>query len=367
MNVDKRTNSNKGEKKMKPIHIYPGSFCPPTVGHLSILKKACKIAPEVIVICSRNPEKKDCWFPAEKCKELWKTYELPVNSTIMTIDEFTNDDEYRTREKIMIRGIRDESDTENERKVMELNSKKYGIKNYLFIMAEEEHKDVSSTKARAHAMELEIENIGRMVSPVVISHLLEKALELKNIFMVVGKPASGKSTFLKMLAEENENNHHINTDDFSEFLKPIMKKHFGDEDFFELTLKKEDELLKVIRDPWLGFLKDAIKKAPKNSNLFVEVAYGLEDNKKIFRVIGGKVIYIGCDNVNVTTNIERNHGRGTPHLTGFVRKIPGVKETKYISEKHLLDLTCVDTSCSLDELKEKAKIFSKKINPEENK
>ena len=38
--------------------IYPGSFDPPTLGHLDVLERACRLFDEVVVAVGRNPDKK---------------------------------------------------------------------------------------------------------------------------------------------------------------------------------------------------------------------------------------------------------------------------------------------------------------------
>jgi pantetheine-phosphate adenylyltransferase len=187
---------------MKTIYAYPGSFCPPTFGHLSIVKRAAEFLPEVIVVCSENSNKSGQWFSPQKCKELWKTYELPRNVKISTLGEFLSYSDPKNTNIVLIRGIRDESDMEQERQVMALNKNKFGIDKYLYILSDDEHKKISSTKARMAAQNLRLEELSAYVSPLVISALLEKTLDMKNIFMVVGRPGSGKSTFLRMLAEE---------------------------------------------------------------------------------------------------------------------------------------------------------------------
>ena len=55
----------------KVIAIYPGSFDPPTNGHLDLIERGSKIFDELIVAILRNPEKSRCsaWASAGPC---WK-------------------------------------------------------------------------------------------------------------------------------------------------------------------------------------------------------------------------------------------------------------------------------------------------------
>ena len=52
--------------------VYPGSFDPPTKGHLDVLKRAAGLFDRVVVGIGRNPEK-DSLFTAEERIGLMKT------------------------------------------------------------------------------------------------------------------------------------------------------------------------------------------------------------------------------------------------------------------------------------------------------
>jgi len=350
---------------MKTQYVYPGSFCPPTYGHLAILKRAAEFLPEVVVVCSENRDKVDRWFSPEVCKEMWKTYALPENVRITTFDEFVRENNVNGANLVMIRGIRGDADLEQEKKVVAYNSKKFGIDKYLYILSDDEHKDISSTKAREVAEGLNLEELARFVSPLAISALLEKVLDIKNLFMVVGRPGSGKSTFLKMLAEENAVNIHINTDEFNKKLMPLISKSFPGKDVYGIVLERENELLEVITSPWLELLKKALRTVPKQTNVFVEIPYGLEANKSMFQYLGGKVLYVGCEEVE--TNKRRNDARGTPNIEGFIEKIPGKEESEIIAKNNGLRLTVINTDGSLDKLSENASLFNRNICEEKLK
>ena len=350
---------NTKKEQIKPVYLYPGSFCPPTIGHLSILERAAGFLPEITVICSINPNKKENWFTPEECANFWKTYKLPKNVRVETLSEIQNDQTIKTSEIVMVRGIRDETDLEQEKKVIAFNSKNFGINRNLYILSEDKYKKISSTQVRELTQKLRIEELAKYVSPMIISALLEKVLNIKNLFMVVGKPASGKSTFLKILSEKDPNTIHINTDKFNDKLKPLIKKYFPNRDLVSMALNQEDELLKVIAVPWIELLKKSLRSIPKQSNAFVEIPYGLQSNKLMFKFIGGKIIYIGCEKIK--TNIERNETRGTPHYRDFIDKIPGLKETRAIVKEHNLTLNCINTNCALSDLTKIAKLFNQQI------
>jgi len=337
---------------MKPVYVYPGTFSPPTFGHLSVVRQAAVLFPEVIILCSENPEKKEVWFTPEECKELWKTYVLPKNVITMTPSEFKHSFAKKT-DIIMIRGLRSADDLEQETRVMLLNKNQFGIKKYFYIFGPDKNQNISSSKVRREAASLNLKNLGRQVSPLVISALLEKTLPAQNIFLVVGRPGSGKSTLLKMLSQINPNNYWVNTDNFNQQLKPLLIEKFGEEDLIKIALKDEEKIKKVIAKPWFELLTNSLKRAPAGSNIFIEIAYGLQADKLMFRFVGGKIIYIGCSDEK--QNLERVISRGTSQLSEFIQRIPDRKETTKIAKRYRLSASYIDTSCSLNALDEKAK------------
>lgn len=260
----------------------------------------------------------------------------------------------------MVRGIRDDRDLEYEKGVVLYNKEHYNIMNYAYILSDDAFKNISSTSARQAAENLELQTLGRQVSPMVMTRMLEKVLGIKNLFMVVGKAGSGKSTFLKMLAAENPKNIFINTDECTQKLRPLLVKAFGDIDLVDMALQHNEELKKIIGAPWLELVKKEMRSVPPNANVFLEVPYGMQPDKLAFFVFGGKIIYVGCENDE--QNRERIIGRGTPEIVKFIDKIPGKEETLAMAEKYQLQVQCVDTSGTLEALKKKVAEFSKNLD-----
>lgn len=210
---------------------------------------------------------------------------------------------------------------------------------------------------------LTLENMARL-EPAEITKFLECELNIKNIFMVVGKPGSGKSTFLKIIKEIDSNVYGIDTDAYSKELRPLFEQQFGNADFIDIAINRPAELIETIATKWLEMAAASLAQAPVNANVFVEVPYGLRPEFEMFRYFGAKVIYIG--NENPEQNEARIRARGNPQTMRFLEVIPGKNETAAIAAKKGLQVTYIDTSKTLTDLRADAKVLLDRINAPAN-
>ncbi|ACB84932.1 pantetheine-phosphate adenylyltransferase [Natranaerobius thermophilus] len=107
---------------MKTV-IYPGSFDPPTNGHLDIIQRAARVFDKVIVAVLNNPEKNPMFTVAERRKMLEMITKEYAN---VEIDDFNGLLVDYVREKqvsIVIKGLRAISDFENEMQMALTNRK----------------------------------------------------------------------------------------------------------------------------------------------------------------------------------------------------------------------------------------------------
>ncbi len=110
---------------MKPvIAIYPGSFDPPTNGHLDLIERGSKIFDKLIVAILRNPEKEPPLFTLDERKQMLE--ELTRRFENVQVDMFEGllvDYTRRVGARAVLRGIRAISDYEYELQMALMNRK----------------------------------------------------------------------------------------------------------------------------------------------------------------------------------------------------------------------------------------------------
>ena len=129
---------------MKSV-VYPGSFDPPTNGHLDIILRASKVFDKVIVAVLRNPRKKPM-FEVEERKELLKriTQEMP-NVEIDDFEGLLVDYVKKRQVNIVIKGLRAISDFENEMQMALTNRKLAPDIETIFMMTNHQFSFLSSS------------------------------------------------------------------------------------------------------------------------------------------------------------------------------------------------------------------------------
>jgi pantetheine-phosphate adenylyltransferase len=108
---------------MERIAIYPGSFDPPTNGHIDMVERGLKIFDKIIVAILINPSKKSL-FTVEERKEMFTT--SLKNYSNVEIDFFGGllvDYVVKKKAHAVLRGLRAVSDFEYEFQLAMMNRK----------------------------------------------------------------------------------------------------------------------------------------------------------------------------------------------------------------------------------------------------
>ena len=161
------------------IAIYPGTFDPPTNGHLDLIQRGSAIFDELIVGILHNPEKEQPLFSLAEREKMLKALTKPFdNVRIDTFDGLLVDYAARVGASALLRGIRAISDYEYELQMALMNRKLNPGLETVFMMPAEQYTYISSRLIK------EVFTLGGEISglvpPVVEQKLREKQKKRKS-------------------------------------------------------------------------------------------------------------------------------------------------------------------------------------------
>jgi pantetheine-phosphate adenylyltransferase len=157
---------------LKRIAIYPGSFDPPTNGHLDLVERGSKIFDELVVAILRNAEKTPLFSLGERRRMLEELTAGFRNVRVDTFDGLTVDYAAKVKAGAVLRGIRALSDYEYELQMALMNRKLRPNLETVFMMPAEQYSYLSSRLVR------EVARLGGDVSGLVPA-LVEDRLKQK--------------------------------------------------------------------------------------------------------------------------------------------------------------------------------------------
>ncbi len=156
------------------IAIYPGSFDPVTLGHLSVIRRAQNLESQLIVLVVHNPNKKTLFSPSERVALIEKSLdELGLGSiTVKTLESgLLADEAKRLGAKFIIKGLRTAADLDYELQFASMNRDLSGVET-VFLPTEPAFSQTSSSLIR------EVSQLGGDVSKHV-TKAVQQALQEK--------------------------------------------------------------------------------------------------------------------------------------------------------------------------------------------
>ena len=132
----------------KGTAIYPGSFDPPTNGHLDLIQRGSKIFEELVVAILRNSEKSPMFSVAERAEMLRQLTSELSNVRIDTFDGLMVEYAKSMNAVCVLRGIRAISDYEYELQMALMNRKLEPTLETVFMMPADKYSYVSSRLVR---------------------------------------------------------------------------------------------------------------------------------------------------------------------------------------------------------------------------
>lgn len=153
--------------------IYPGTFDPPTNGHLDVIERGAKIVDHLVVAILRNASKGVPLFTVDERAQMLREATAPFsNVTVETFDGLLVEFARAKGAKAVIRGIRAVSDYEYEFQMAMMNRKLDPELETLFMMPAEKYTYVSSRLIKG-VYQLG-GDISSLVPPVVVERLKRK-------------------------------------------------------------------------------------------------------------------------------------------------------------------------------------------------
>jgi pantetheine-phosphate adenylyltransferase len=132
----------------KGFAIYPGSFDPPTNGHLDLIQRGSQIFDELVVAILRNSEKVPMFSVAERREMLLQLTADLRNVRIDTFDGLMVEYAKSMDASCVLRGIRAVSDYEYELQMALMNRKIEPTLETVFMMPADKYSYVSSRLVR---------------------------------------------------------------------------------------------------------------------------------------------------------------------------------------------------------------------------
>ncbi|GHT36948.1 phosphopantetheine adenylyltransferase [Endomicrobiia bacterium] len=132
--------------------VYPGSFDPPTNGHLDIITRSSRLFPEIIVAVTDNVNKKHIFSLQGRIDLLQKSTRYLNNVKIMSFSGLLANYLDNIKSFIVIRGLRAISDFEYEFQMALMNRKLNKKIETIFLIPDQSYTFLSSSMVKEIAM-----------------------------------------------------------------------------------------------------------------------------------------------------------------------------------------------------------------------
>ncbi len=130
------------------VAIYPGSFDPPTLGHLDLIQRARRMFDHLIVGVAYNNKKSGLFSVAERVEMLCELTEGMDNVEVASFNGLTVDFAQERNAIALVRGLRAVSDFEYEMSMAIMNRKMKPDIDTVCLMPSEPYQFVSSLIVR---------------------------------------------------------------------------------------------------------------------------------------------------------------------------------------------------------------------------
>ena len=151
---------------------FPGSFDPPTLGHLNIIQRAADIFDELLVVVAENRQKKYLFSAEERATMIRRLAGDRVNVSVTICDSLIVDFLQKQGIKVLVRGVRGMEDFSYEFELSMMNKALDSSIETIFMTTDPEYFVLRSSSIKELASFQG--NISGMVPPLVAEALREK-------------------------------------------------------------------------------------------------------------------------------------------------------------------------------------------------
>ena len=156
--------------------VYAGSFDPPTLGHVDLVRRAARVFDRVTIAVGINPEKQPLFTPDERVDLLRSVCALP-NVEVRSFDGLTVEFVRELGAGVLVRGVRTVSDIEAEATLTLANRTLAPEIETIFLMASEHYAHVSSSlikQVAAMGGDRVSEHLSAFVPSMIVPAILDK-------------------------------------------------------------------------------------------------------------------------------------------------------------------------------------------------
>ncbi|MCD8232409.1 MAG: pantetheine-phosphate adenylyltransferase [Clostridiales bacterium] len=155
--------------------IYPGSFDPPTFGHLDIIERSARMVDELNVAVLKNNAKNPLFSAEERVSMIKELTSHLLNVTVSAFDGLTADYAAGTGANIVVRGLRAVTDFEYELQIAQTNHAINDNIDTIFLTTNLKYSYLSSTIVK------EVASYGGDISKFVPEQIIEKIYDKYHI------------------------------------------------------------------------------------------------------------------------------------------------------------------------------------------
>ncbi len=145
--------------------VFPGSFDPPTFGHLNIIERSCRLFDKIDVVIAVNPDKQYLFSSSERFAMLQKLTEGYKNVSVHICNTLISDYCKKVGAKVLLRGIRNINDFSYEFDLSLINRSLNQEVETLFVPTEQRYFLIRSSSIKELARYGG--DISAMVPPIV--------------------------------------------------------------------------------------------------------------------------------------------------------------------------------------------------------